>query len=75
MTRILRTLIRCRFARFLIDVWFEPRRAWRRLWQKRTWPSPKEFAAMSNEEFGAYLTSIGARRPAPTPSSKKSSTP
>jgi hypothetical protein len=60
---LVRHLIRFRVVRFGIDVWFEPRRAWRNLWRKRTWPSPKEFAAMSQEEFEAYLAFIEARRP------------
>ena len=58
---LLVALARHRFGRFLIDVWFGPRTAWRRLTMKRTWPTPDEFARMSDAEFGAYLRKIGMR--------------
>lgn len=56
--RVLLWALQFRVTHFLIDVWSEPRLAWRNLWRKRTWPSPKEFAAMGQEEFEAYLDSI-----------------
>ena len=59
MKRLLGALARHRIGRFLIDVWFEPRAAWRRLTMKRTWPTPAEFARMSDAEFAAYLARIG----------------
>lgn len=59
-------LVKYRLVRFLIDFWFDdPIRALRHHTQKRTWPSPAEFARMTDSEFRAYLESIGARRPVP----------
>src|SRR5438309_2155394 len=63
--RRLRSLARFRTVRFLIDFWFDPPAAWRRYTQRRTWPTPNEFARMNGDEFRAYLASIGARRPMP----------
>jgi len=63
--RSLRSLARFRTVRFLIDFWFDPPAAWRRYAQKREWPTPREFGRMSDEDFGAYLEAIGARRPVP----------
>lgn len=64
MTALLRALARHRAGRFLIDFWFDPWNACRRYTQKRTWPTREQFDRMSNDEFGAYLASIGKRRPA-----------
>jgi hypothetical protein len=64
---LIRHLIQYRIVQFGIDVWSEgPVKAVRYHMRKRTWPSPKEFAAMSQEEFEAYLAFIEAR-PRPTP--------
>lgn len=57
-----RHLIRYWPVRFLVDFYYSPLAAIRRYSKRRTWPTPKQFAAMSQEEFVAYLESIGMRR-------------
>ena len=46
-------------VRFLIDFYTAPRTALRRYSMKRTWPTRKDFDAMTNNEFAAYLRKIG----------------
>lgn len=53
-------LIRYWPVRFLIDFWLDdPVRALRHYTRRRTWPSPKEFAAMGEDEFFAWLDRHG----------------
>ena len=55
----LRSLVRFYPARFVIDFWYDPFTATRRAAKRRTWPTPKEFDAMSQEDFVAYMEKIG----------------
>ena len=53
LRRALRSLVR-----FVIDFWYDPFTATRRASKRRTWPTPKEFDAMSQEDFVAYMEKI-----------------